>query len=79
MEESLEYKKLILSKVSFDEEIFEKELVKALKPMVPERRFELLEWCKSNFTKLNHKVIRKFLPKVLRKSLHYCRIKLPRS
>lgn len=79
MTDSIEYNKLILSKVSFDEEIFEKELFKALQPMIPQHRFQLIDWCKNNFSKLQYKVIRKFLPKNIRKSLHYCRVKRPKS
>lgn len=79
MTDSIEYNKLILSKVSFDEEIFEKELVKALQPLVPLHRFQLIDWCKDNFLKLPYRAIRKFLPKSIRKSMHYCRLKLPKT
>lgn len=40
----LEYSKLILEKVSFDTKLFEKELVKALKLLMPADRAELQTW-----------------------------------
>ncbi len=41
----LEYFKTILSKVSFDKRLFEKELKKAIKALVPDEIRELREWC----------------------------------
>lgn len=41
----LEYFKTILSKVSFDKRLFEKELRKAIKTLVPKEIIILKEWC----------------------------------
>jgi len=40
----LEYSKTILEKVSFDSKLFEKELLKALKMLMPNDRQELQTW-----------------------------------
>ncbi|NQZ77198.1 MAG: hypothetical protein HRT61_14025 [Ekhidna sp.] len=45
----LEYFKTILSKVSFDKRLFEKELKKAIKSLVEDEIGELKEWCYRNF------------------------------
>lgn len=45
----LEYFKTILSKVSFDKRLFEKELKKAIKALVPTEINFLKEWCYQNF------------------------------
>ncbi len=45
----LEYFKTILSKVSFDRWLFEKELRKALKTLVDEEISKLKDWCYENF------------------------------
>ncbi len=45
----LEYAKKILSKVSFDAQLFEKELRKALKVLMPREIRELKNWCYSEF------------------------------
>ncbi len=45
----LEYFKTILSKVSFDKRLFEKELKKAIKALVPEEVVMLKEWCYRKF------------------------------
>ena len=47
----LEYFKTILSKVSFDRKLFEKELKKAIKQLVPEELRDLKSWC---FDKFGH-------------------------
>ncbi|HXH17581.1 MAG TPA: hypothetical protein VNJ07_00755 [Chitinophagales bacterium] len=46
----LEYSKAILEKVSFDPELFQKELKKALKMLNPEEVRELILWCKAHFS-----------------------------
>jgi len=46
----LEYTKSILEKVSFDPELFQKELKKALKILSPEEVKELIIWCKAHFS-----------------------------
>ncbi|MDN5200584.1 hypothetical protein QQ008_04405 [Fulvivirgaceae bacterium BMA10] len=45
----LEYVKVILSKVSFDKMLFEKELRKAIKSLVAEEINELKNWCYAKF------------------------------
>ena len=45
----LEYFKTILSKVSFDKRLFEKELKKAIKALVDQEVNLLREWCYQNF------------------------------
>jgi len=48
--EMLEYVKNILTKVSFDKHLFEKELFKSAKSLMPDELLQLREWCYSNFT-----------------------------
>lgn len=45
----LEYFKTILSKVSFDGSLFEKELKKAIRSLVPDEITELRDWCYETF------------------------------
>lgn len=45
----LEYFKTILSKVSFDKRLFEKELKKAIKALVPREINVLKEWCYQHY------------------------------
>ena len=45
----LEYFKTILSKVSFDKKLFEKELKKAIKTLVPMEITQLKNWCYEHF------------------------------
>jgi hypothetical protein len=45
----LDYFKTVLAKVSFDQLLFEKELRKALKSLVPEEINALREWCYKRF------------------------------
>jgi hypothetical protein len=51
----LNYFKTVLSKVSFDARLFEKELRKAIKTLVVEELQELKVWCYANFG--NHEAI----------------------
>ena len=46
----LEYVKEVLSKVSFSRNLFEKELSKSLKNLVPEDIQSLKDWCIINFS-----------------------------
>ena len=46
----LEYFKTILSKVSFDRWLFEKELRKAIKALMPEELLQLRDWCYRQFS-----------------------------
>jgi len=45
----LEYFKTVLSKVSFDTTLFEKELKKAIESLIPEEIPQLREWCYAHF------------------------------
>lgn len=45
----LEYFKTILSKVSFDKHLFEKELRKAIESLLPYEVLLLREWCYRKF------------------------------
>jgi hypothetical protein len=45
----LNYFKTILSRVSFDARLFEKELLKAIKSLIEEEIQELKNWCYANF------------------------------
>ncbi len=45
----LKYVKEVLSKVSFDRELFEKELRKAFKLLMPVEIRELKDWCYNQF------------------------------
>lgn len=45
----LEYVKTILSKVSFDSKLFEKELRKAIASLVPTEINDLKDWCYKKF------------------------------
>ena len=45
----LKYVKAVLTRVSFDARLFEKELRKALKMLIAEEIKELREWCYANF------------------------------
>lgn len=47
---TIEYVKVVLSKVSFDISLFEKELFKALSHLLPSEVTELKNWCYSNFS-----------------------------
>lgn len=52
----LEYSKTILSKVSFDRKIFERELLKAIK-IVGEQLEALKVWCYEKFGQLYPKIL----------------------
>jgi hypothetical protein len=49
MKKMLNYFKSILTRVSFDAKLFEKELLKAIKSLVAEEIMELQTWCYNNF------------------------------
>jgi hypothetical protein len=53
----LEYAKTILRKVSFDRHLFEKELKKALKLLIPQEILELKEWCYVHFGHLYRTIL----------------------
>ncbi len=53
----LKYAKVILTKVSFDARLFEKELRKAIKTLLKHERTELEIWCYEKFGNLYRPVI----------------------
>lgn len=53
----LEYAKTILTKVSFDRSLFEKELRKAIRTLVPEELVEFKAWCYQQFSRLYHRIL----------------------
>lgn len=55
----LEYFKTILSKVSFDRYLFEKELKKAIKSLVPKEVEKLRDWCYKEFDHLYQAILQK--------------------
>ena len=54
-----EYIKMILQKVSFDQLLFEKELTKALKILLPSEIKELKIWCYHQFGKIYRIVLKR--------------------
>lgn len=54
----LDYVKMILLKVSFNKALFEKELRKALKVLVPAEVPDFRTWCYQQFSRLYRKVLR---------------------
>jgi hypothetical protein len=57
----LEYVKLILEKVSFDQHLFEKELKKSIKQLksIKEDLDELKKWCYENFANRHEQILQK--------------------
>ncbi|WMJ72763.1 hypothetical protein RCC89_06235 [Cytophagaceae bacterium ABcell3] len=55
----LEYQKMILQKVSFDQHLFEKELRKSTRDLLKEELIELKKWCYENFGQQFHHVLKK--------------------
>ncbi|UBM57934.1 hypothetical protein LAG90_14085 [Marinilongibacter aquaticus] len=55
----LEYVKIILEKVSFDQKLFEKELKKGIKQLVPNEIKLLRDWCYTKFGKVYHSILNK--------------------
>lgn len=54
----LEYSKTILAKVSFDKNLFEKELAKAIKLVGSEVK-ALKQWCYEQFNNVYHQILNK--------------------
>ncbi len=53
----LEYFKTILHKVSFDVSLFEKELKKAIRSLVPDEVTKLKDWCYREFGHLHQSIL----------------------
>ncbi len=53
----LEYFKTILSKVSFDRKLFEKELKKAIRSLVKEELRDFKKWCYDKFGNIYGQVL----------------------
>ncbi len=60
MKTMLEFIQNILVKVSFDLDLFEKELNKAISWLVPSDIYKLKDWCLANFTHLNASILEQF-------------------
>lgn len=56
----LEFIKTVLVKVSFDRKLFEKELRKALKVLLPEEVKQLKAWCYEQFSDKYHLVLHQY-------------------
>ncbi|MCK8491573.1 MULTISPECIES: hypothetical protein [Spirosoma] len=62
----LEYIKTILQKVSFDRGLFEKELAKAIKMLIPKEVKQLRRWCYAQFGKMYRVVLNRCFARVPR-------------
>ncbi len=60
----LEYFKTILRKVSFDKFLFEKELKKAIKALVPDELIVFRDWCYEQFGRMYELILQKQFSKV---------------
>ena len=60
----LEYVKTILTKVSFDPRLFEKELKKAIKTLIADEIRELKNWCYTQFHDKHEKVLQRCFVKI---------------
>ncbi|MFB9865013.1 hypothetical protein EFA69_00120 [Rufibacter immobilis] len=61
----LEYVKLILDKVSFDSNLFEKELRKSLRMLVRKELVTLREWCYKRFSGSYNNILDKVFGNVM--------------
>ena len=57
----LEYFKTILQKVSFDPYLFEKELKKAVRSLIPQELREFRDWCYKTFGNIYSGILNKYL------------------
>ena len=55
----LDYVKMILTKVSFNRVLFEKELRKALKVLLPADVPEFRSWCYQQFSRIYRRVLKR--------------------
>lgn len=58
MKQMLEFVKTVLMKVSFDKELFRKELIKGIKWVGPRERALLLAWCLTTFGQTHQDIIK---------------------
>ena len=59
MHPMLDYAKMILLKVSFSKVLFEKELRKALRTLLPAELPDFRAWCYAQFKRIYRKVLRR--------------------
>lgn len=59
----LEYVKMILEKVSFDKKLFEKELMKGIKELIPDDVKELQSWCYARFGNIYQNILNRIFRK----------------
>ncbi|MDQ6477780.1 hypothetical protein [Dyadobacter sp. LHD-138] len=62
MASMLEYIKIILQKVSFDRRLFEKELRKAIRMLMPAEVKRLRNWCYENYGAMHLAVLNNCFP-----------------
>jgi hypothetical protein len=62
MASMLEYIKIILQKVSFDRRLFEKELRKAIRMLMPAEVKRLKNWCYENYSAVHPSVLNTCFP-----------------
>jgi len=55
----LSYVKHILTRVSFDARLFEKELRKAIKMLIAEELLELQRWCYANYGREHEAILKR--------------------
>ena len=55
----LDYVKMILTKVSFNKALFEKELRKALKMLLPAELPDFRSWCYQQFSRIYRRVLKR--------------------
>ena len=55
----LDYVKMILTKVSFNKALFEKELRKALKMLLPAELPDFRSWCYQQFSSIYRRVLKR--------------------
>jgi hypothetical protein len=60
----LEYIKLVLEKVSFDKGLFEKELRKGIRELLPNEIKDLKNWCYAKFGQIYFKVLNRVFGRV---------------
>jgi hypothetical protein len=60
----LDYVKMILTKVSFNKALFEKELRKALKMLLPAELPDFRTWCYQQFSRIYRRVLRRVFSEI---------------